>query len=302
MRIPTSLTDEFSLGLNKIHSSICGAALRAFKPVIQGQETGMIKLQRGPIEVEKLDLFYSEDIRTYCKELQALLKDWYIENAPIIAPIGGTEANQARRLSIIFSTQINNIKILCAFNIQYLCKKYYRLDRNIKPLQEDLAKVESEISSAKAAMEKRIWSTIKRDLKKRGVPVDDESYITQVSRNENYLEELLLDFMDLSSKYEQLFKQKEIKISKLNKKKERIARKMEEFVIEANVTKPVLLDELGISTRAGGLFVYLDIRNATTGNDLSRDDISNSVAPKIISKFKAIEYGLDKLAAIHKPD
>ncbi len=301
MRILTSLTDEFSLELNKIHGSISAAALKAFKPAIQGKETSLIKLQRGPIEVEKLDLFYIEDIQTYCKELQALLKDWYIDGAPAIAPIGGTESNSIKRISAIFSTQLNNVKISCSFNIQYSCNKYYKLDGNIMSLQEDLAKIEGKINSVNADMEKRIWSKIKGDLKKHGIPVDDENYIKQVSRNENYLSELLVDFMDLSSKYELLFKEKERKIVKLNKKKERITRELEKFVVEANVTKPVLLDELGISTRAGGLFVYLDIRDATTGGDLPRDNISNDITSKIVPKFKEIENGLDELTLMHKP-
>jgi len=300
MRIPTSLTDEFSLQLNKIHSSISDAALKAFKPSIQGSETSLIKLQHGPIEVEKLNLFYLEDVQKYFKKLQALLKDWHTDNAPTIAPLGGTELNPMKRLSVIFSTQFNNVKISCSFNIQYSCKKYYRLDGNIMPLQEDLSKIEDKINSINADTEKRIWSKIKGELKKRGVPVDDENYITQVSRNENYLSELLLDFMDLSSKYELLFKQKESKTEKLNKKKERIARNLEKFAIEANVTEPVLLDELGISTRKNGLFVYLDIHNATTGGDLFRDDISKKSVSEIIPRLTEIEYGLNELTVMHR--
>ena len=301
MRIPTSLTDEFSLQLNKIHSSISDAALKAFKPAIQGSETSLIKLQYGPIEVEKLQLFYLEDMQKYFKKLQALLKDWHTDNAPTIAPLGGTELNPMKRLSVIFSTKLDNVKISCSFSIQYSFEKYYKFDGNIRSLQEDLSKIEDEINCVNAEMEKRIWSKIKGELKKRGVPVDDENYITQVSRNENYLSELLLDFMDLSSKYELLFKQKESKTEELNKKKERIARNLEKFVIEANITEPVLLDELGISTRKSGLFVYLDIHNATTGGGLSRDDISKKTVSEIIPKFTEIEYGLNELTVMHRP-
>ena len=301
MRILTSLPDEFSLQLNKIHSSISDVALKVFKPVMQGRETSLIKLQHGPIEVEKLNLFYPENIQKYCKELQTLLKGWYTDSTPAIAPLAGTELNSMKRLSAILSTQLDNAKLSCSFNVHYLSKKYYKLDGNIRSLQEDLTKIEDEIKSVNADTEKRIWSKIKGELKKRGVPVDDENYITKASRNENHLSELLLDFMDLSSKYEPLFKQNEGKVAKLNKKKERIARTLEKFVIEANVTKPVLLDELGISTRASGLFLYLDIRDATTGGDLSRDNISNDATSKIIPKFKEIEHGLNELGK-HKTD
>lgn len=302
MRVPTSLTDEFSLKLNKIHGSISDASLKAFKPAIHGKETSLIKLQYGPIEVEKLNLFYPEEFQTYYKELQALLKDWHTDSAPTIAPLSGTELNQMKRLSAIFSTQLDNVKISCSFNIQYSSKRYYRLDGNIRLSQEDLAKIQGEINSLNADTEKRIWSKIKEELKKRGVLVDDENYITQVSRNENYLSELLSDFMDLNRKYEPLFKQQESKIAKLNKKKECITKNLEKFVVEANVTTPVLLDELGISTRAGGLFVYLDIRNAATDGDLSRNDIAKETESKIIHKYEEIEYGLNELTAMHRPD
>ncbi|MGH9923435.1 MAG: hypothetical protein ACRD38_11855 [Nitrososphaerales archaeon] len=302
MRILTSLTDEFSLQLNKMHNGISEAAHRFFKPVMQGTETSLIKPQYGPIELEKVNPFSIEDIENYCKQLQALLKGWHIENAPSIAPLAGATLGATKRLSAVFSAELNSIKISCTFNIQYSSKSYYRLDKKIMLLQEELAKIESEINSIKTHAEKRVWSAIKEELRKKGVPVDDENYITQASRDENYLSELLSEFIDLSSKYESLLNEKDPKIEALEKKKELTARKLEEFVIEANVTEPILLDELGISTRKSGLFVYLDIRSAATGNDLPREDIPMVVAPKIITKFKEIEQALNKLAVMHRSD
>ncbi len=299
MRIPNSLTDEFSLELNKMHSNISDVALKAFKPAIQGRETNLIKLQYGPIEVEKLNLFYLEDIQRYCKELQALLKDWHTDK-PTIAPLGGMESNQMKRLSVTFSAQHNNFKLSCSFNMQYSSKNYYVLDGNVMSLRKELSKVDSEINAVSADTEKKIWSNIREELKKRGIPVDDEKYITQISRDENRLSELLSDFMNLNSKYESLLKQKEGRIRALNKKKENIEKNLEKFVVEANVIEPALLDELGIATRKTGLFVYLGIRNATTDGDLSRDDISSDSMSKIALKFKDIEYGLNELMAMHK--
>jgi hypothetical protein len=262
---------------------------------MRGTETSLVKLQYGPIEVEKVNLFSIEDVQKYCKKLQALLKGWDIENAPSIAPLAGATLGATTRLSAVFSVELNSIKISCTFNIQYSSKNYYRLDRKITSLQEELAKIESEINSTKADAEKRIWSAIKEELRKKGVPVDDENYITQVSRNENYLSELLSDFMDLSSKYESLLSEKDPKIDELENKRASIVDELETFLIEANVTEPVLLDELGISTRKRGLFVYLDIRSAT-GNDLPRADISEQAASSIASKFKEMEDGLNELA------
>ena len=294
MRILTSLTDEFSLTLNNLQGSISDATLKAFKPVMQGRETNMIKMQLGPIEVEKLNTFYIEDIQNYCKDLQSLLKDWHTENISM-APLAGTTLGATKRLSTTFSTEVDSMKISYTFNIHYSSKNYYELDSNITSLQEELAKIEGEINSIKIDTEKRIWSTIKEDLKKRGVPVDDENYITQASRDENYLSELLSDFMDLSDKYESLLNQKDPKIEELSKRKEQIANELEKFVVEANVTEPVLLDELAISTRKNGLFVYLDIRDARTHDDLPRNDISEKVIPNIISKFKEMEHALNEL-------
>ncbi|MGH9923298.1 MAG: hypothetical protein ACRD38_11160, partial [Nitrososphaerales archaeon] len=139
------------------------------------------------------------------------------------------------------------------------------------------------------------WSAIKEELRKKGVPVDDESYITQASRDENYLSELLSEFMDLSNKYESLLNEKDPKIDELENKRASIVDNLATFLIEANVTEPVLLDELGISTRKRGLFVYLDIRNAT-GNDLPREGISEQAASSIATKFREMEEGLNKLA------
>jgi len=295
MRILTSLTDEFSLKLNKIHGSVSETALKVFKPAMQGKETNLIKLKFGTIEVEKLNLFYTEDVQNYCKELQALLKDWHTENSPTIAPLAGATLGATKRLFIVFPTEIDNIKLSCTFNVHYSSNKYYKLDKSITSLQDELAKIDTEIDSKKADIEKRIWSTIKEELKKKGVPVEDENYITQASRDENYLSELLSDFMDLSSKYESLFNEKDPKIEELSKRKEQIANELEKFVVEANVTEPVLLDELAISTRKNGLFVYLDIRDARTHNDLPRNDISEKIAPKIISKFKEMEHALNEL-------
>jgi len=302
MRIPSSLTDEFSLQLNKVNSSISDAALKAFRPAIQGRETDLIKLQHGPIEVERLNLFYLEDIQRYCKELQTLLKGWYTDNASTIAPLSGMESNPMKRLSIIFSTQLDNFKISCSFNMQHSSKKYYMLDGNIMSLKKELSKIDGEINAVNADTEKKIWSKIKEELKKRGVPVDDERYMTQISRDESRLSELLSDFMDLNSKYQSLLKKKESMIEELNKKKDRIAKDLEKFVVEANVIEPVLLDELGIATRKSGLFVYLDISNAATSGDLSRDDISNEAESKITSKLKGIEDGLNELMALHKTE
>ncbi len=302
MRILTTLTDEFSLALNKIHNNISDTALKVFTPVLKGRETSLIKMQLGPTEVEKLNLFSVEDIQNYCKGLQSLLKDWKTEDAPTIAPLGGVELHAAKRLSIVFSTELDNIAISCTFNIHYSSNKYYKLDKSIMSRQEELAKIEGEISSLKAYAEKRIWSTIKEELKKRGVPVDDENYITQASRDENYLSELLSDFMDLSDKYESLLNQKDPKIEELSKRKEQIANELEKFVVEANVTEPVLLDELAISTRKNGLFVYLDIHDARTGNDLPRDGIPEKAASNIITRFKEIECGLNELAAMDRAD
>ncbi|HLE34903.1 MAG TPA: hypothetical protein VI698_03335 [Nitrososphaerales archaeon] len=295
MRILTSLTDEFSLQLNKIHNGISEAALRFFKPVMQGTETSLVKPQYGPIEVEKVNLFSIEDVQKHCKKLQALLKGWDMENAPSIAPLGGATLGATKRLSAVFSAELNSIKISCTFNIQYSSKNYYRLDRKIMSLQEELAKIESEINSTKADAEKRIWSAIKEELRKKGVPVDDENYITQVSRNENYLSELLSDFMDLSNKYESLLSAKDPKIDELENERASIVGELETFLIEANVTEPLLLDELGISTRKSGLFVYMDIRN-TTGSDLPREDISEQATSSIATKFKEMEDGLNELA------
>ncbi|MFY3741011.1 MAG: hypothetical protein HMLIMOIP_001458 [Candidatus Nitrosomirales archaeon] len=302
MRILTSLTDEFSLQLNKIHNGISEAAFRFFKPVMQGIETSLVKPQYGPIEVEKVNLFSIEDVQKHCKKLQALLKGWDMENAPSIAPLGGATLGATKRLSAVFSAELNSIKISCTFNIQYSSKNYYRLDRKIMSLQEELAKIESEINSTKADAEKRIWSAIKEELRKKGVPVDDENYITQVSRNENYLSELLSDFMDLSSKYESLLSEKDPKIDELENKRTNIVDALGTFLIEANVTESVLLDELGISTRKPGLFVYLDIKNTVNGKDLPRDDISEGVESKIIIRFKEVEDGLNRLSATHRPD
>jgi hypothetical protein len=296
MRIPTSLTDEFSITLNKIHSEISDATLQAFKPVMAGTETSLIKPQYGPIEVEKVDLFSMEDVQKYCKELQALLKDWHIENAPSTAPLAGATLGATKRLSAVFSAELDNIKISCTFNIHYSSKSYYRLDRKIASLHEELAKIESETNAIKTDAEKRIWSAIKEELRKKGVPVDDENYITQVSRNENYLSELLSDFMDLSSKYESLLSETDPKMDELENKRGGIVDELGTLLIEANVTEPVLLDELGISTRKNGLFVYFDIRSAVTGNDLSRKDISEEAPPPIVTKFKEIEDGLIALA------
>lgn len=295
MRILTSLTDDLSLQLNKIHENISKSVLKVFKPTIQGKETSLIKLQAGPIEVHKVNLFYMEDIQNYFKGLQSLLKDWHVENAPTIAPLAGAMLNATKRLSVTFSTKLDNVELSCTFNLQYSSTPYYKLDRSIMILQEEVARIEAEINSIKTNMENRIWSAVREELRKKGVPVDDENYLTQASRDENYLSELLSDFMDLSSKYESLLNEKDPKIEELSKRKEQIANELEKFVVEANVTEPTLLDELGISTRKSGLFVYLDIRNAT-GSDLPRDDISEQAASSIVTKFKEMEDGLNELA------
>jgi hypothetical protein len=298
MRILTSLKDEFSLQLNKIHSGISEEALRFFKSVMQGTETSLIKPQYGPVEVEKVNLFSIEDVQKYCNELQGLLKGWHIENAPSTAPLAGATLGATKRLSAVFSAELDGIKISCTFNIHYSSKSYYMLDRKIASLHEELTKIESETNAIKAEAEKKLWSAIKEELRKKGVPVDDENYITQVSRNENYLSELLSDFMDLSSKYESLLSETDPKIDELENKRAGIARELGKLLIEANVTEPILLDELGISTRKSGLFVYLDIRSAVTGDDVPRGDISIAVAPKIIIKFKEMEEGLNELGSM----
>lgn len=295
MRILTSLTDDLSTQLNKIHENISESALKVFKPTIQGKETSVIKLQTGPIEVHKVNLFYMEDIQNYFKGLQALLKDWHVENAPTIAPLAGAMLNATKRLSVTFSTKLDNVELSCTFNLQYSSTPYYKLDRSIMILQEEVARIEAEINSIKTNMENRIWSAVREELRKKGVPVDDENYLTQASRDENYLSELLSDFMDLSSKYESLLNEKDPNIEELSKRKEQIANELEKFVVEANVTEPVLLDELAISTKKNGMFVYLDIRDARTHNDLPRNDISEKVIPNIISKFKEMEHALNEL-------
>lgn len=261
---------------------------------MHGRETSLIRLVYGPIGVEKVKLFYVDAAEKQCQRLHSLLK-WNVNTqiAPLATPLGSMDSMPMKRFSAVFYSTVENMRASCSFNIQYSFAKYFKLDTSIMELQKELLKIEEQIDSMNAESEREVWEKIRDDLKKKGVAIDD-SYLSNVSKDEEKLAEFFEEFMELSRKYEDLFKANESRIEELNRKKEPIKKKLDEFIVEADVTEPVILDELGISTRKRGIFVHMDLHD-NNGKDMARDEIPAGTESRIIDKFREIDDALNKL-------
>jgi hypothetical protein len=258
MRIPNKEDDDFGKKLNGFFDEIQDAYLQGIRPSLTTTEINVM-LQDG--SVTKSTTFDPQSVIGFYRSFLRDLKDWNVGD------IQETTGELNRTYCQILAN-LDNYTIKGYFGIQFNVLPYYKPDKQVIQIQNELLDLSAKNSSSLESVANIGNNTIKQELK--NMSLDDLEF--------GDLFERLLQNQELIGKLEDKIKSVEKLYPELDgaeKKKNSLIYELDNLIMKVYQISPNLIDYNRLMQGEEGLIVYFDIE--TKVNAKSKNISNKSV-------------------------
>ena len=283
MRIPNKEDDDFGKKLNAFFDEIQEAYLQGIRPSLTTTEINVM-LQDG--SVTKSTTFDPQSVIGFYRSFLRDLKDWNVGD------IQETTGELNRTYCQILAN-LDNYTIKGYFGIQFNVLPYYKPDKQVIQIQNELLDLSAKNSSSLESVANIGNNTIKQELK--NMSLDDLEF--------GDLFERLLQNQELIGKLEDKIKSVEKlypELDKAEKKKNSLIYELDNLIMKVYQISPNLIDYNRLMQGEEGLIVYFDIEtkvNAKSKNISNKSvnfgRMKSSAKKRISELFKEIIVALN---------
>lgn len=283
MRIPNSLTDEFSAQLNNLYHRISLQYLETIKKEIQIRK---VNVMLADASITQQETFDPQKVAMFYEMLARKMKNWSSDG------IAKTDTDDLRRLHVLFVTSIENYSLSCSFGIQYHALPFYKFDIRIKDIQTKIMELDEKVASMKEEMARKENAILETELRKRNIANLGFEEMLETMYNDEQL------YNELTGKVDDIEKS-DPEYAKMAKERDELLVELKNMIIELYRTNPVLVDHNKLMQGEEGVTVYFDLEVTKKGEKtgvIETGKIPQKVRQTVIDRFQEVELALKVLA------
>lgn len=207
MRAPIKGDDYFCRQVNAAAEKVQKAYLEAIKPaIVMRQANAML----GDGTVTQAGTFDPQKVQSFYQQLANALKDWTFSG------IMKSATEDLHRLYCQFTKEADKFYIRGYFGIQFHALPYYKVDRRLLEIRQELAKISDETTSVLSIMTSTADRALAAELEKRGYAnlgfeelfakiFDDEKLVEKLNKKAAAVESQFPEFEETRNKKSKLF-------------------------------------------------------------------------------------------------
>ena len=260
MRLPIKEDDYFAREVNSAFEIVKDNYLLAIKPQI---EMNKVNAMLGDGSVTQIDCFEPQRVTVFYQQLIDSLKWW------VTTGISTSQTEDLHRLYCQFTQEVGQYRMSGYFGIQFHALPYYRVDKRIIEIQNELAQIAGEGGNTFKSMASKGNHIVQKELESIGYAqlgfeelleklFEDESLVTDLEKKTTTLENEFPEFEEMRHKKERLF-------SELN-----------DLLIELCQISPVSIDHNKLMQGEEGVVTYFDIAKVKNQKTKETDSYINT--------------------------
>lgn len=243
MRAPIKGDDHFCRQVNAAAEKVQKAYLEAIKPaIVMRQANAML----GDGTVTQAGTFDPQKVQSFYQQLANALKDWTFSG------IMKSATEDLHRLYSQFTKEADKFYIRGYFGIQFHELPYYKVDKRLLEIQQELARISDKTTSVLSIMTSTADSALAAELEKRGYAnLGFEELFAKIFDDEKLVEELNKKAAAVESQFPEF--------EETCKKKSKLFSELNDLVMKLYQTSPVPIDYNRLMQGEEGVTNYFDI-------------------------------------------
>ncbi len=234
------------------------------------------KVMLGDGTVTEQETFDPSQVTNFYNKIVNGLTDWTIQG------ISQSNNEDLRRFFIKFEVREGNYLLSGHISIQFHVLLYYKPDYRVVQCQKELAEIIDLTKTSENELAELGDQLVIKKLKDMGYKDIDHQNLFEFFYNNDELRDKIYKEIDQST---------DIRISKLNEKKQNLFNELDSFLIETYQTSNVLIDENRLVAGEEGYLCTLDLeflKNNTKEGLFDTKKIPDNIKLKIIDRMNQL--------------
>lgn len=277
MRIPSNLTDEFSITLNRIYANTSKLYLDDISKLVQVRK---VNTMLNDASVTQQETFEPQGVTAFFEQLGRRLEHWSSQG------IEKTDTDDMRRLHLQLNTSVGKYELSCYLAIQYHALPFYRCDSEVIEMKKKLVELDERIAELGPAIEKMKNALLEEELRKRGMgDLNIQDLLVTMYNDEKLFSALAQKVQEIEESNPGYYQAME--------ERERLLARLNGMIFEVYRIKPALIDQNGLLQGEEGAALHFDLQvlNKDGGRSgrLSMAKVQEESKETIIERFREIE-------------
>jgi hypothetical protein len=276
VRTPLKGDDYFCRQVNAAAEKVQKAHLEAIKPVITMRQANAMLgdgtvTQAGTFDPQKVQIFY--------QQLANALEDWTFSG------IMKSATEDLHRLYSRFTKEAGKFYMSGYFGIQLHVLPYYKVDKRLLEIQQELAKIADKSTSVLNIMASTADRALAAEFEKRGYAnLGFEELFAKMFDDEKLVDELNKKAVAVESQFSEF--------EEMRNKKSKIFSELNDLIMKLYQTSPVLIDYNRLMQGEEGVTNYFDIELIKNKKMKKREAFLDTIKmPKQAAGMVAAELG-----------
>lgn len=270
MRIGTNKSNEFMKELDQKNAEIQQIFLQRMTKLTEQRKA---KVMLGDGTVTEQDTFDPNQVTNFYNKIINNLTDWTVQG------ISQSNNEDLRRFFIKFEVREGNYLLSGHVSVQFHVLLYYKPDYRVVQCQKELAEIIDQTKTSENELAELGEQLVIKKLKNMGYNDVDHQNLFEFFYNNDELRDKI---------YKEIDETTDIRISKLNKRKQNLFNELDSFLIETYQTSNVLIDENRLVAGEEGYVCTLDLeflKNNTKEGLFDTKKIPENIKLKILERL-----------------
>jgi hypothetical protein len=235
--------DYFCRQVNAAAERVQKAHLESIQPVIAMHQTNAML---GDGTVTQADTFDPQKVQIFYQQLANALEDWTFSG------IMKSATEDLHRLYSRFMKEAGKFYMSGYFGIQFHVLPYYKVDKRLLEIQQELAKIADKSTSVLNTMASTADRALAAEFEKRGYAnLGFEELFAKMFNDEKLVDELNKKAVAVESQFSEF--------EEMRNKKSKIFSELNDLIMKLYQTSPVLIDYNRLMQGEEGVTNYFDI-------------------------------------------
>jgi hypothetical protein len=276
VRTPIKGDDYFCRQVNAAAEKVQEAFLEAIKPTIAMRHASAML---GDGTITQAETFDPQNVQNFLQQLGNALEGWTFSG------ILKSATEDIHRLYSTFTKEAGKFYIRGYFGIQFHELPYYRVERRVIDIQEELARIEYSATSVLSKMIGAADRVLATELEKRGyIGLRFDELFVRMFEDEGLVEELNDKTAVVENQFPQLIESRS--------RKNELLSELNDLVVKFYHTSPVLIDYNRLMQGEEGITNYFDIEVLKNMKTKRREALLDTrKIPKEAADILSLELG-----------
>ena len=272
MQIPSNSTDLFMKSMTEKGEKIRSLFLEHIKTLTKRIP---LKVMLGDGTVSEQESFVPLLVGQFYDNILRRLSDWTSEGTAV------TAEQDLRRSFIKFEVREGNYLLSSHMSLQYHALLFYKLDHKVIEIQKELTELTDKIKELQEKAKPESDRIIEEKLKQKGYENVDHQKLFEV----------LFERDDITKELAESLQSSEAKINELVKRRDLLFQELDNMLIEAYHTTPVMIDETRMIAAEEGCLCNFNlehIKNNSKDGNFNPTRIPTQVKDSLLKRMDDI--------------